>query len=99
MQFYRLNQRTCLICDILVTNIIIYFSLFCFGKSDVDVICCWQRKLCLYKLMNVLHTCVCLVCRLLGWGGLELVVERSGFPLMAGDGIDCEIGRDEPKYM
>lgn len=32
-------------------------------------------------------------------GGVELVVERSGFPLMAGDGIDCEIGRDEPKYM
>lgn len=34
-----------------------------------------------------------------GFGGGELVVEGSGFPLMAGDGIDCEIGRDEPKYM
>lgn len=27
------------------------------------------------------------------------MVEGGRFPLMAGDGIDCEIGRDGPKYM
>jgi hypothetical protein len=40
--------------------------------------------------------CVCLVCRL--GRGLELEIEGGGFPLMAGDVIDCEIGRGTQIY-